>query len=74
LPPLSVSKLVSKSPLITTSQMQGSTPTKSRNHENVGDFDRLRSFIQILASFIPRRLSKSMKVRYQTPKQTGLGG
>ena len=21
--------------------MQGSTPTKSRNHENVGDFDRL---------------------------------
>lgn len=22
--------------------MQGSTPTKSRNHENVGDFDRLR--------------------------------
>ncbi|MBG6117396.1 hypothetical protein IWY39_001200 [Sphingobium sp. JAI105] len=40
-PPLSVSKLVSKSPLIATSHMQGSTPTKSPNHENVGDFYRL---------------------------------
>ncbi|MEC3909548.1 RNA polymerase sigma factor [Sphingobium sp. CR2-8] len=40
---LSVSKPVSKSPLIATSQMQGALLTKSPNHENVGDFYRLLS-------------------------------